>query len=748
MEPILVFNKGRYLFLYYRQNGKLVKKVEREFYPYFYVEKENGSYNTIDGKKAKKVVVDHPKLVPEERKKYEENGKRVYEADIVYTWRYTIDNFGALADAGKVWDNVPIRYCFIDLEAKDSLNYKNTPQPIVCFTLYDNYTRTYYTAALGEQPEYKVKGNWKVAIFDSEEKLIDYVLTLIRKLDPDLILAWNVRYDINYLVNRALKLGIDINKLARDGDVIVIDKEVKKIFGRLVIDYKELFAELIKLDSYSLENVAKELGLSTQKIKKFRISDMTLDELLLYNKTDVQILVEIEKNYRILRFWDEVRRVLGLAWNDFYRTDVGLSNKRIIDTYLLRLAKKRGIVLPTTPDIEKYESYRGGRVLEPSTGIFENVVVFDVKSTYPNIIRTYNISFETLSEDGEILTPLTHRFKKHPRGILAELADQLIELRNYYKKKMKETDNPIEKQVYDMRQQAIKVILNSAYGVFGCQYFRLYRKEVAESITAYARELLSFIIEKAVSLGYKVIYGDTDSIFIMFGKDMGVKQIYEEANELLNKLNESLSEFARKWNVDKHYHELEFKTIFKRVIFYGDKKAYVGYHVWNEGEWSEGIIKKGGIGVKSDSARITRKVYDEMFRMLLVEGKSVKEVKKYVEEIKEKIIRGEIPIEDLVFRRSFDPDRDYKNKEGQKQIKGLQNAIRLGLVDNVVGEKIAYIYVADKSIEVIGVPESKVELLKQFPLDYKRNMSLWFGKIDEILNSLMVKSTTLDDVNC
>ena len=725
-NPLFVFNKGRYIIEYIRNNRKLEKRIIRKFYPYFYAVDQNGTYTTIDGKAVKKIFVSHPKLVREKREKFEH-----YEADIPYTLRYVLDQYKSLLDGGDVWKVEPFKYIFIDIEVKDSLDYINTPQPVVCATLYCNFSKSYLTCVLCNEEGIYQKGDWFVALFKDEAKMLKFLLEFIAKtIDPDMILAWNVQYDMNYLLNRAKKLGIDVSILARDnGDVIQVDNKVF-IFGRLVVDYKELVSHVIKLQSYSLENVAKELNLGIEKKERKSISQMSIIDLIHYNKRDVEILVALEKKYKIIKFWDEIRRILGVDWYGFYRLD-GISPKRIIDIALLRLAHSKNIILPTASSDVSDESYKGGYVVTPTErGVIENVVVFDFKSTYPNIIRTYNISYETLDDQGEILTPLGYRFRKKPRGLLAEFMDKLIQLRDFYKKKMKE--EPENKDIYDMRQQAIKVILNSGYGVFGYRGFRLYRKEVAETITAFARELLKFVISKVEQVGYKVIYGDTDSVFIKFNINDRNK-ILEEAEYLLAKLNDTLSEFAEKWNVKEHYHQLEFKYLFSKVIFYGNKKNYIGLAVNEEGEWIDPkIVHKGTPAIRSDSAQITQQVFDQVVRMLL-DGKSIADCIRYIEKVKEDIRKGLIPIEKLVIRNNL-TKKEYVKKG--KHVKAIENAVKLGLIDSIpFGEKVCWIYTSN-NLDVIGVPESKLDLLKHFKINYRKMEERWFKSVIEFLKSI------------
>ena len=730
MTPIVITNKGRILRVYSRdKDGKKIVKEVNDFCPYFYVEAEDGKFTTIDGKKVELKCVYGPSEVPKWREKFIKEGKETYEADVVYTVRFAIDRIPA------PWPKTPLRYAFIDIEAKDSLDYKNTPQPIVAITVYDSFDNKFYTFVLSDKKRVFRNSSGVIVTFTDETDIINQFISYIKFKDPDLLLAWNVTYDINYLINRMRYLGYDPKVLSPEGRITFNDGTLREIKGRAVVDYLRLFQGLEKLESYSLDNVAEALNLPVRKVKKKPISQMSWKELALYNRRDVEILKAIEDLMHVIEFYDELRRLIGIPWNYLYDLNIGLSVKRIVDAYILRKAKKKGIVLPTAKNHEK-TAITGGYVLEPPAGIFQNVVVFDIKSMYPNIVRTYNLSFETLSEDGEIITPLGYRFVKEPMGLIPEFVHELIELRQTYKKKMKEAETEEERKEYDNKQTAIKIILNAgSYGVLDYPGFRLFRKEVAESITAFGRELLKHVFSVCQREGYRILYGDTDSVFVKFPDNLTPEQILEEAKNLQAIINESFDEFARQWGVDKHYHEIEINYIFKRVAFFGIKKRYAGYYIYKDDKWDEGIVKKGLEIVRSDTAMITKITFEAILNMLLKEGKSVEDVIDFIAEQKRKVALGQIPIEDLVFKVNFDPNKEYKNKN-IPHLRGLRFAMELGIIDTPPCEKLVWIYIRDPRSNVIAVPESKIDVLKQFIPDLEKNNERYFGNIEKTLKAL------------
>jgi DNA polymerase, archaea type len=170
-----------------------------------------------------------------------------------------------------------------------------------------------------------------------------------------------------------------------------------------------------------------------------------------------------------------------------------------------------------------YVKYRGAIVLQPVRGLHYDVYLFDVTSLYPTMIIKYNLSPETVNcyccknrpeariqFSPEILKDLNHLSKEgyywicqRRRGLFAKKLEELTKQRIHYKKTCQEVES-----------QAIKTIINSGYGVFGHQHFKYYDPRVAELVTAFGRDTLTKMQGIATGLGFVILYGDTDSLFL------------------------------------------------------------------------------------------------------------------------------------------------------------------------------------------------------------------------------------------
>ena len=175
--------------------------------------------------------------------------------------------------------------------------------------------------------------------------------------------------------------------------------------------------------------------------------------------------------------------------------------------YLTELEKRR-IVAPTvrSGDSSDHDAQQGGHVLEPVAGLHRDVWVFDFKSLYPSIIRTFNIDPLTYvadpSPDEDLIRTPGGAFRREP-AILPRMLDALFPRREAAKRIGD-----------DVASNAIKILMNSFYGVLGTPACRFYNPALANSITGTGREILLWSKRWFETAGFKVLYGDTDSLFV------------------------------------------------------------------------------------------------------------------------------------------------------------------------------------------------------------------------------------------
>jgi len=661
--------------------------VVKNFEPYFYVpektkvkkdariKKVEKGFTNIFGKKCKKITVDIPKSVAELRKQYSDH----FEADILFPIRFLIDTEGKIE-----WENEPLRICYLDIEVStpgEFPDYWTTKFPVVSLTIFDNYLSKYITFFLDK----KIKGDkvlrekrvwknrvrkkektpWDVYRFGDEQVLLTYFLKFIRETNPDILTGWNSNFfDIPYLIHRMQKLKLNPNLLSPIKSAYVpkpsmklktqkIEENPPIIKGRTCFDllphYRRL--HITSLGSMALDNVAEEeLGVKKLKYEGsiFDLYERDPEMLMKYNLADVELCVEIDKKREVIKFFYGLSKFIRCPLEDT------LMNSRMADVYMLRTAKKQGIILPSKKPTVHF-TIKGAIVLKPKTGLHKKVVVLDLKRIYPSIIASCNMSPETLDPKGEIQLGNGVRFSKK-KAFLPQVLKTLFELRQ--EKEDKRNKYPINSELYKQysrERQFVKDLVNSIYGMMLYEGFRLYTPKVGESVTWTGRNLLRWTKKKITKLGYEVLYGDTDSIFVKIG-NKNLDDAIKIGRELEEKVNKSYDDFAALFNIEpeKHVFKIEFEKYFSALII-GKKKKYAGKTLWINGKKDVTTLVTGFEAKRSDTPAFTRKLQRELLDMIL-EGKSkiaiLKFLNKKMEEIKT------LPIEEIGIPKGIQKDID------------------------------------------------------------------------------------------
>ena len=275
------------------------------------------------------------------------------------------------------------------------------------------------------------------------------------------------------------------------------------------------------------------------------------------------------------------------------------------------------------------------------------------QSLYPMCMVTTNASPETkvdLDEyDGETYrAPNGTHFRKEPDGIIREMVDELLTEREN-KKAARDEHDPDEPEYerYDSQQAAVKVIMNSLYGVLGWDRFRLYDKEMGAAVTATGRRVIEFTEQSANEIGHEVAYGDTDSIMLELGQEYPTEQAVDTSFEIEEHINASYDEFARtELNAESHRFQIEFEKLYRRFFQAGTKKRYAGNIIWKEGKSVDDIDITGFEYKRSDIAPVTKEVQKRVLDMIVTEG-DVAGVKEYVHDTIEAFQTGERPLDDI-----------------------------------------------------------------------------------------------------
>jgi len=701
-----------------------------EFRPYFYApvdsvtegelrqydritgweyEGEDGDpYESIRGEKLLKVFGQTPRDVGQMRDDFEH-----YEADILFPNRFLIDKditSGVRVPRREDGDRLRVhheevepvevdaepRVNTFDIEVDDRSGFpEDGEEPVICLTSHDSYDDEYivwlYQPPEGvDGPEAldgydPIEGDVEadVRVFGTEEAMLGSFLNYLDGTDPDILTGWNFTdFDAPYLIDRLDVLSdrgdtdhdLSYDRLSRVDEVWRSDWQGPDVKGRVVFDllYAYQRTKFTELDSYRLDDVGeRELGVGKERYAG-DIGDLWEQEperLLEYNLRDVELCVELDRDQDIVAFWNEVRQFVGCKLED--ATTPGDA----VDMYVLHKLHDE-YALPSKGQQDS-EDYEGGAVFDPITGVRENVTVLDLKSLYPMCMVTTNASPETKvdpeSYDGETYrAPNGTHFRKEPDGAIREMVDELLAERDE-KKSLRDDHNPDEPayEQYDRQQQAVKVIMNSLYGVLGWDRFRLYDKEMGAAVTATGREVIEFTETAAAERDKKVVYGDTDSVMLELGYDISKEEAIEQSFALEEYINDRYDEFAReRLNAESHRFEIEFEKLYRRFFQAGKKKRYAGHIVWKEGKDVDDIDITGFEYQRSDIAPITKEVQKEVIDMIVM-GEDPEGVKSYLHDVIQDFRDGNVDLDDVgipggIGKRLDNYDTDTAQVRGAK----------------------------------------------------------------------------------
>lgn len=468
-----------------------------------------------------------------------------------------------------------------------------------------------------------------------ERGLILQFLADVQSLDPDVLIGWNVvNFDLSVLERRCRDLGIELALGRNREPARVIPRRraalnaVARVPGRVVLDGIEcLRSAFWTFESYALESVARELlgrgkAISAERDKPAEITRLFEEDqraLARYNIEDCQLVVDIFSATDLLEFVVERTRLTGLAMGR-----QGGSVAAFDYLYLPRLHRK-GRVAPSLTRKSYPETSPGGYVLDSVPGIHENVVVMDFKSLYPSIIRTFKIDPLGRACPGDDPIPgfLGAEFSRTD-NLLPGIIEDLWQRRDAAKR---DGNQPLA--------QAIKILMNSFYGVLGTDGCRFYHPQLASSITRRGHEIIQQSRQWIEDQGFSVIYGDTDSLFVLLRKDGPALE--EQARSLVAGLNAHWTRVIEHEYRLRSYLEIELETLFTRFFMprirgrdTGSKKRYAGIAGPDEGS----LLIKGLEAVRSDWTELARTFQRELLYAVFQEHDVEALVRRYVERVR------------------------------------------------------------------------------------------------------------------
>lgn len=512
----------------------------------------------------------------------------------------------------------------------------------------------------------------------------------------------------------------------------------------------QIYAFSHKYSEFTLKAVCEALLDDTKLEFEGDISSLPKQTLAQYCLKDAELTLRLTtfNDNLLIKLLVVICRISRLSLDDISRFGV---NQWIRGILYFEHRKRRALIprraelqekgSASTSAIIKEKKYRGGLVVEPVLGIHFNVIVVDFASLYPSIIKVHNLSYETVNcphlscknDPKQHIQNTTHWICKEKRGITSLLIGSLRDLRvNYYKYLSKEKSLAVEEQqLYSVVSQAIKVILNAAYGVMGAEIFPLYCLPVADATATIGRSTTANAIEKCKQVGIEVIYGDTDSLFLKNPSDKRVDEVSTWARTTLGVDLE----------MDKHY---------RYVVFSALKKNYLGVLV-------DGTVDvKGLTGKKSHTPPFIRKAFYEILNILSKvnsesDFESAKQmIKHIIQENASNLEQRRIPLEDLTFNVMINKSPGKYGKTvgtGQKMLldeRDPKSTVYKGLPQHIKAARLLVDLGRDlKAGDIVSYVKTKtgegvkpLELATPQEIDTQKYIDAMEATLDQVLSSL------------
>lgn len=553
-----------------------------------------------------------------------QNGITAFEADIRPTDRFLMERFikGTVEVAGEQIEG-PGAPCMFEprLRAADyqptlsvvSLDIETSVSKghIISIAVQSASDRQVFMLA---DPGESSAISWLEFVPD-EKTLIERFLDWFSQLDPDVIIGWSVvAFDLRYIAERCDHLGV-LFSLGRDGLPVSWREATRgqqRLFamvpGRVVLDGIELLrTATYSFESFSLENVSRELlgrgklihdvDARASEIEVLHAQDK--DALARYNLEDCALVLDIFQHTNLTEFAVSRSCLTGLEM------DRPGGSVAAFDFLYLPKLHRAGYVAPVVDENNIVHS-PGGYVLDSLPGLYKHVIVLDFKSLYPSIIRSFHVDpLAMIAPDEERIEGFLEASFSKNHCILPRIIEGLWQARDE------------AKQAQDAAgSQAIKIIMNSFYGVLGTPGCRFFDPRLASSITLRGHQILQKTRDLIEAQGYPVIYGDTDSVFVLM--DRPSLDVAAAGSELAAYLNQWWQDELRETYGAHSHLEIEFETHFQRFFMptvrgsvVGSKKRYAGL-VYEEGE--PRLIFKGLESVRSDWSPLAREFQQELFR--------------------------------------------------------------------------------------------------------------------------------------
>tara|TARA_R110002072_G_scaffold139483_1_gene283126 strand:+ start:12744 stop:15482 length:2739 start_codon:yes stop_codon:yes gene_type:complete len=521
--------------------------------------------------------------------------------------------------------------------------------------------------------------------YDSEYDLLMGFKEYLFKHDIDIMTGWNIfGFDLEYIYKRAIICKcpsefFELGKLKNQRCDFVYKKlsssalgdnlmKLLPMTGRYIFDLFHEVKREKKLDSYKLDFVA-ETYLGDHKIDmspkemfaRFREEDpVKLREVAEYCIKDTILPHRILDKLCILLNLIEMAKATWVPLS--YLSERGQQIK--VFSQMTRKARELRYMIPTIRWGKIVsDPYEGATVLDAQTGAYYRpITALDFAGLYPSIMMAHNLCYSTLVMDPKYenvpgveyesfkIGEKTYKFAQNVDSLLPAVLLELKQFRSQAKKDMAKSTG-IMTDVYNGKQLAYKISMNSVYGFTGAGKGMLPCVPIASTVTAKGRSMIEETKNyvEANFPGANVRYGDTDSVMVEFDTEgMTPEQALEHSWKLGEQAAEQCTKLFKKPN------DLELEKVYYPYFLYS-KKRYAA-KLWTKGK--DGKMKMDYIDVKGlqvvrrDNTPHVREVCTELLDIIL-ESNNPNAAIALARQRAAELVGGEVPMGKLLLSQKL-----------------------------------------------------------------------------------------------
>ncbi|CAI4823315.1 CDN_1a_G0053580.mRNA.1.CDS.1 [Saccharomyces cerevisiae] len=534
-----------------------------------------------------------------------------------------------------------------------------------------------------------------VMFYESEFEMFEALTDLVLLLDPDILSGFEIHnFSWGYIIERCQKIHqFDIvRELAR------VKCQIKTklsdtwgyahssgimITGRHMINIWRALRSDVNLTQYTIESAA--FNILHKRLPHFSFESLTnmwnakkstteLKTVLNYWLSRAQINIQLLRKQDYIARNIEQARLIGIDFHSVYYR----GSQFKVESFLIRICKSESFILlsPGKKDVRKQKALECvPLVMEPESAFYKSpLIVLDFQSLYPSIMIGYNYCYSTmigrvreinLTENNlgvskfslprNILALLKNDVTIAPNGVvyaktsvrkstLSKMLTDILDVRVMIKKTMNEIgdDNTSLKRLLNNKQLALKLLANVTYGYTSASFSgRMPCSDLADSIVQTGRETLEKaidIIEKDETWNAKVVYGDTDSLFVYLPGKTAIEAF---------SIGHAMAERVTQNNPKPIF--LKFEKVYHPSILIS-KKRYVGFSYESPSQTLPIFDAKGIETVRRDGIPAQQKIIEKCIR-LLFQTKDLSKIKKYLQNEFFKIQIGKVSAQDFCFAK-------------------------------------------------------------------------------------------------